>query len=219
MVGSEVIRQAIADNGITEVTALVRKPLNIQHEKLKTVIHKDFLNYSGLEDVFKNNDACLWCLGISQNLVSKEDYFTITYDYAVNASKAMLLSNPRITFLFLSGDGAATSEKSLMLFGRVKGKTENALQKVGMKKFYITRPGGIYPVNEDPHITFYLKLQNRVVRLMKFLAPWVVITSVDLAKAMLAIVKKGGDKVLFTHAELKEVAKGLPASDYTIQRN
>ena len=29
---------------------------------------------SGLMDVFKENDACLWCLGISQTKVTKEAY-------------------------------------------------------------------------------------------------------------------------------------------------
>src|SRR5437762_3346998 len=90
MVGSEVIRQAILDKDIEEITAIVRKPLDVTHPKLKTVIHQDFMDYLSLMEIFKKNDACLWCLGISQNLVSKEEYYKITYDYTIAAAKDML---------------------------------------------------------------------------------------------------------------------------------
>src|SRR5690349_19807852 len=90
MVGSEVLRQAIADPGISEVTAITRSSPGISHPKLSVIIHKDFLNYTGLEDVFRSHDACLWCLGISQTLVSREEYEVITYDYALAGATAML---------------------------------------------------------------------------------------------------------------------------------
>src|SRR6476620_8475327 len=142
-VGAELVRQAIADNDIEQVILLARNPSDTKHPKIREIIHKDFLNYSGLENVFKDADACLWCLGISQTRVSKEDYFVITYDYAVAAAKAMLAANPSITFLFLSGQGADSTGKSKILFARVKGQTENALRAMNFKKLMIFRPGGI----------------------------------------------------------------------------
>ena len=57
MVGSEVLRQAIADNDITAITAIVRKPLTISNAKLETVLHHDYLNYSSLTEIFKTHDA------------------------------------------------------------------------------------------------------------------------------------------------------------------
>src|ERR1700751_3810962 len=104
--GSETLTQALLDKEVTEVIALQSKPLNIQHPKLKVIIDNDFLNYAGLESEFKNADACIWALGISQTQVSKAEYEVITYDYTVNAAKAMLAANPNITFVFLSGMGA-----------------------------------------------------------------------------------------------------------------
>ena len=80
LVGAEVLRQAILDETIEEITAIVRRPLSLQHPKIKTIIHQNFLDYSTLSDVIKKHDAFLWCLGISQSQVSKEEYQTITYD-------------------------------------------------------------------------------------------------------------------------------------------
>jgi len=207
MVGSEVLRQALSDDKFEQVTAIVRKPLDIQHPKLKTVIHKDFLDYSGLASVFRDNDACLWCLGISQNAVSEKEYIVITYDYALAAAKAMLEANPSITFLFLSGEGASSTEKSRLVFGRVKGKTENALLKLPFKKFYIARPAGIMPVYNTGNFTFALKMQYLLVRLLRPFAPKYVINSDDLAKALLQIVREGADHTILSYTEINEIAK------------
>ena len=53
MVGSEAIRQTLLDKDITQVTAIVRKSLNVQHPKLKVIIHKDFTNFTDLYNLFK----------------------------------------------------------------------------------------------------------------------------------------------------------------------
>ncbi len=202
-VGSEVVRQAILDNNITEITALVRRPLKIEHPKLKVIIHNNFTDYSNLRDVLANQDAILWCLGISQSLVTEEEYIKLTYDYALAAAKEVYSVNPEITFMFLSGKGAASNEKSRMLFGRIKGKTENALKLIGFKYLYIARPGGIQPSTKDSDINFYLKFQNFVIDVMAYLFPSIVITSADLAKALIRIVKERKDEILYEHIKLK----------------
>jgi len=112
LVGAEVLRLAINDKEIEQVTALTRRPSIIQHPKIRTVLHNDFLNYAGLDDLFKEHDAIIWCLGISVSQVKKEQYHVITYDYATAAAKAILKANPAMHFIFLSGEGADPSEKA-----------------------------------------------------------------------------------------------------------
>lgn len=203
MVGSEVVRQALIDPEIEQITALLRRPLKVEHPKLKTVLHQNFLNYSGLADVFRAQDACLWCLGISQSQVSKEEYHKITYDHAVAGAQAMLAANPEITFLFLSGLGADSTEKSRVLFARVKGMTENALRKLPFKKFYIARPGGIKPTHPKEHAPFIEKIWLPLFPLFNFLRPTMFITSEELARGMLRVLKEGSSKTIIDNAELK----------------
>lgn len=213
MVGAEVIRQAVADNSIEEVTAIIRKPLDIgvEHPKLKAIIHKNFLDYSGLEEVFKKNDVCLWCLGISQSQVNKEQYQVITYDYALAAAGAMLMANPQITFIFLSGMGADSTEKSRTTFAWVKGKTENALVKFAFKKFYIVRPGGIKPIHQNKNAPFAYKLMTPLFPLLELLMPSRVISSEELAKVMLYIAKNGTGNKITENKELKKIYKEMLA--------
>lgn len=159
MVGAETVKQALLDQEITQVTAIVRKPLTTQHPKLNTVIHNDFLNWQSLTETFKQHEACIWCLGISQNKVKTEtEYHTITFDYAINAAKAIVEANSDMAFLFLSGMGADSKEKSPTLFARIKGKTENALLRLSLKHLYIVRPGGIKPSQWNPNAQLLEKI-------------------------------------------------------------
>src|ERR1700722_19789855 len=116
--GSEAVRQALIDPRVEKVTVLSRKPLAVTHEKLNVILLDDFSNYSGVLEQLKGHDACLWCLGISQNAVSGQDYHKITYDYTLAATKALHSVNPGLTFCFLSGQGADSKEKSGILFAR-----------------------------------------------------------------------------------------------------
>ncbi len=189
LVGAEAVRQAIVDGDITEITALTRKALNIRHSKLQTIIHADFLNYGSLKEILSKQDACLWCLGISQSQVSKEQYKIITYDYTLLAAQAMVEANPFIHFLFVSGEGADPTGKSHTLFASVKGKTENALQQIPFLQLSIVRPGGIRPVHKNPDTALINKIMIPLYPVIELVAPSVMINSVQLAKAMLYIIK------------------------------
>lgn len=209
MVGSEVLRQAIADNEIELITIIVRRPTDITHPKLKTILHQNFLDYSSLENEFKNNDALIWCLGISQNVVSKEEYIKITYDYAVAAAKAVVQSNNALRFLFLSGRGADNTEKTKLLFGKIKGRTENALKQLPFQKLYIARPNAINPIHKPKHLPFILRLQYAMVKLFTYITPSYIINSDDLAKALLYIIKQNAPSQLYNDVQLKQIAKQL----------
>lgn len=205
MVGSEVVRQAIKKPEITDIITVVRNPLSIGHPKIKTIMHTDFLDYKDLLPVFKEVDACIWCLGISQNQVSKEEYEIITYDYAVAAANAMLVTNPSITFVFLSGQGADSSEKSRILFARVKGKTENALGELDFKKLYIARPGGIIPVHPQANVSILKKIEVGLIKISGKLVPSMVITSKQLAQALLYVAEKGNNTIILDNSSLKKL--------------
>ncbi len=108
-------------------------------------MHGDFLNYDAVLPQLAGHDACLWCLGVSQRDVDEPEYIRITRDYTLAGAAAMLRVNPGLTFGFLSGGGASSTERSLLLFGRVKGQTENRLGALGLPRLYHFRPGYIEP--------------------------------------------------------------------------
>lgn len=209
MAGSEVIRQAIADESVKKIIALVRRPMEITHSKITTVIHHDFLNYDAVTDYFKDADACIWCLGISQLQVSKQQYAVITYDYTIAAAKAMLAANPNIHFVFLSGNKADRTEKSNVLFARLKGKTENNLLSLGFKKLTIARPDAIWPKHKNKRAPLAYKLAFPFFPLVEKFTPSKIIGSAQLAKALLHLAKNNSSKNTFENMELRLLAQGL----------
>ena len=205
MGGSELLRQALTDNDVSSIVALSRRPLDIQHSKLKTIIHKNFLDYSEVSSLFSDCDVCAWCLGVSQLQVSKEEYNVITYDYTIAAARAMLTSNPQISFVFVSGDGADQTGKARTLFGKVKGKAEKDLMEMPFQKLIIVRPGGIQPITKNPRAPFLYKVFYSFYPIFKILTPSKVITSVELARAILIAAKTKQGKVLLENHELKQL--------------
>ncbi len=208
-VGSEVLRQAILDNSITSIFALGRNAPEVIHPKIQFINHSNFLDYSGLGKIISECDYCLWCLGISQSQVSKEKYQEITFDYTIAAAKAIQLYNPKCSFMFVSGDGADPSGKTKMLFGKVKGATEKALAQMDFPHFYSVRPGGIQPIHQHKNIALVNKIMIPFYPIIKILAPSVMITSVQLAQAMLAIIKESGPKSIYENIDLLNIAKNI----------
>jgi len=126
--GAAVLDACLGASVVDEIRAVTRRPLMHTSPKLRTFVHKDFLDYATVEDAFRSVDACLFCLGISVRQVSKEDYVKISHDYPVAAAKMLKTECPGASFHYISGAG--TNAKSSMFWSKVKGQTENELMEL-----------------------------------------------------------------------------------------
>ncbi len=144
--GSGVVKACLDDPRVGEVRVLTRRSINNKHSKLVEVLHDDFLNYSTIEDQLAGLDAVYWCLGVSQSKVRKEAaYHRITYEFTMAAAKVLERLNPGMIFCFLTGLGTDETQKSRMMWARIKGKAEADLGKMDLD-LYNFRPGFIHPV-------------------------------------------------------------------------
>lgn len=144
--GSGVVRACLDHPGVGEVRVLTRRSLGKTHDKLVEVIHDDFLDYSAIEDGLTGLDACFWCLGVSHYKVRREtDYHRITYEFTMEAAKVLERLNPGMTLCFLTGLGTDETQKSRMMWARIKGKAEADLAKMDLD-VYNFRPGFIHPI-------------------------------------------------------------------------
>jgi uncharacterized protein YbjT (DUF2867 family) len=124
--GGSVLGACLDSPLVTEVRAIVRRPLDVSHEKLRVVVHQNFLDYAGVEESFDGVDAVFYCLGISATQVSAEaEYRTITHDFALAAARTLKTRSPSAAFHYISGQG--TSADSRMMWARVKAETEREL--------------------------------------------------------------------------------------------
>ncbi|MGE0667105.1 MAG: NAD(P)H-binding protein [Sphingomonadales bacterium] len=146
MVGQGVLRECLADPGVTEVVAVVRSPLGADSPKLRQVAHRDFTDFSAIEGDLAGAQACFFCLGVSSAGMSEQRYSRVTYDYTMAAAYALTRLNPDMTFIYVSGAGTDPSEQGRIMWARVKGRTENALLKLPLRAFMF-RPGLIRPLH------------------------------------------------------------------------
>ncbi len=200
MVGQGVLKECLKSDAISEVVVLVRHPLNEHSKKLVQVIINDFSNETQLKQLenLHHMDACFYCLGVSAGGLNEQEYKDLTHDITMNIAKQLQPNNPNLTFIYVSGAGADSSEQGRMMWARVKGKTENDLQKQGFKQALAFRPGLIQPLDgiksrtKAYRITY--ALMSWIFPILKRIAPKSYVTTRQIGKAMINVTKNGYDK-------------------------
>ncbi|MER3329681.1 MAG: epimerase [Candidatus Kapaibacterium sp.] len=145
MVGKAVLLESIDDTRVTDILLINRSPLGISHPKVKEVIHKDFMDFSPIQEQLNGYDLCCHCMGVSSAGMSEEQYSKLTFGISESLANILYSSNPNMVFNYVSGTGTDGTEKGSTMWARVKGKTENMILQKGFKDAYMFRPGVILP--------------------------------------------------------------------------
>ena len=211
MIGKGVLLECLDNKAITQVLVINRSTVGISHPKLKEILYPDFSNFDLIKKDLKGYDAVYFCLGISANGLKEAQYRTITYDYTINFAKAVLEQNTNLTFIYVSGQGTDSSEKSRMMWARVKGATENALLKMPFKQAYMFRPGIIQPMRGIQSRT---KWYNTIYKIIKPIWPLFravmgnKLTNTDnIGEAMINAVTKGYHKQHLSNADINDLSR------------
>src|SRR5258708_13755766 len=102
MVGQGGLRECLLEPEVEKVLAVGRRATVQRHDKLREIVHKDFLDFSAIEDELAGYDACLYCLGVSSAGMSEPDYPRGTHQDTMAAASALARGNPPLTFLYVS---------------------------------------------------------------------------------------------------------------------
>lgn len=196
-----MLEACVAAPGVEEVRAMVRRPLMNTSAKLRTVVHKDFLDYSTAQEAFRGIDACLFCLGTSIAQVSKDDYRKISYSMPLAAAEMLKTRSPGAAFHYISGKG--TSLDSRMEWARVKAQAEQDL--MALIEADCWRPAYI-DAKPMPSMPKFYAWFAPLGKLAKPFRGWYV-HGHDLARAMLQATKEGLRRRIFENAEIREMAK------------
>ncbi|MFJ3666949.1 NAD-dependent epimerase/dehydratase family protein [Streptomyces sp. NPDC090106] len=146
MVGHGMLHACIADPGVDSVTVVARRTPALTHPKVRVLIHQDFTDLTPLREELKGIDTCHYAIGTASAGVTEADYTRVTRDYALAAARALLDAGADPTFVYVSGRSADSSERTSVMWARVKGAAENALRALPMRT-HILRPGYIRPLH------------------------------------------------------------------------
>jgi uncharacterized protein YbjT (DUF2867 family) len=213
MVGQGALRECLLDPKITDILAIGRSPLGRREEKLREIVRQRLEDITDIEEELRGYDACFFCLGVTSAGSKQEEYRRLTYGLTVGVAQTLAKVNPEMTFIYVSGAGADSSERGRVMWARVRGETENALLRLRFKA-YIFRPGFIQPFHGIQSKTnWYRVLYAMMAPLypaLRRLAPKYVTTTEDLGRAMILVAEHGAPKRVLEMADINDCV-GLDA--------
>ncbi len=211
MVGKGVLLECLDHPEVTAVLVIGRNSLQMDHPKLKELIHKDFSEFESISEHLQGYDACYCCMGVSAAGLSEDQYHTFTYDYTLSLVNALYHLNREMSICYVSGEGTDSSESGRMMWARVKGKTENAILDMGFKQAYMFRPGIIIPLRGIKSGTklyqFFYDYFMWAIKLFKRLRPKAVINTTQIGLAMINVSLRSFDKKILRPAEIIEASQ------------
>lgn len=215
MVGQGVLRECLQAQDVETILVVGRTPLEIQAPKLRQWSPTDMFDYSTALEHFEGYDACFFCLGTSSSGSSEAEFTRLNHDLPLAAAGAIAQVNPGMIFVYVSGGGTDSTERGSVMWARVKGRTENELQRLGFKAVYALRPGLILPLNGAVSKTRTYRLMYQTFgwafALVRRARPEWVLDTERMGQAMLQLVRKGHDRVVIESAAIHHLAMGSTA--------
>jgi len=204
MIGEGVLLATLDHPQITEVLMVNRRASPVKHPKLSELIVKDFTDLTAHSDQLSGYNGCFYCAGISSFCMDEDQYNHITFHTTIQFAKELSCLNPDLVFFYLSGLYADSSENGKIVWARIKGKTENALNELQFKAVYSFRPGFVVPLKAQ-------KNMRLIYKCLKLIYPYVfpnkTLTYDEIATALIRILTLGYNKNILEIEDLKLIAK------------
>jgi hypothetical protein len=207
MVGEGVLYECLLSPDVEKVLVVGRRSCGVHHSKLTEIVHKDFFDLSPIESQLSGYNACFFCLGVSSVGMKKPEYDKMTYGLTLNFAQTLAKVNTDMSFCYVSGAGTDSSEKGRSHWARVKGKTENDLQKLGSKQTFLFRPGILKPTPGLNNTLGFYKWAGWLIPVIEQLAPNHITSLAELGKAMIHALNNGYDKNIIEVKDIKLLSK------------
>ncbi|HKC68206.1 MAG TPA: epimerase, partial [Bacteroidia bacterium] len=162
----------------------------------------DFLNLSAIENKLQGYNACFFCLGVSSIGVKEDEYTRLTYTLTIHVASTLSRLNNDMVFCYVSGAGTDSTEKGKSMWARVKGKTENDILKLPLKKAYMFRPGYMHPTPGAKNTLKAYKYMTWLYPVLRAIFPKSACSLREVGIAMINSVTKGYPKNIL---EVKDI--------------
>jgi len=191
MVGEGVLHECLLHPDVESVLVINRRPCEVQHPKLKEIIHGNFHDFNPIKDQLAGYNACFFCMGVSSIGMKEDRYRSITYNITMSLATVLAPLNPDMVFTYVSGAGTDSTEKGRLMWARVKGKTENDLLALPFRAAYMFRPAYIQPTKGLKHTYRVYKMLSPLYPVLRRLFPRAVCSLHEIGLAMIHSVTRG----------------------------
>lgn len=211
MVGQSVLRECLLAADVTRVVTVGRSAPEDTHPRLTNLVTPDLTDLRSIEPRLAPFDACFFCLGVSSVGMNEADYTRVTHDLTLSVARTLVSANPAMTFVYVTGAGTDSTGKGRSMWARVKGRTENELIALPFKGAYMFRPGVIEPLHAVRSKTVLYRLAyvaaTPLFSLMRAVRPSLLVTSVEVGRAMLAVARGGYPRAVMEVADIQAAAR------------
>ncbi len=198
LVGSFLLKELLDHPAYQQVTIVVRKPVDITHAKLKTLIG-DFHTLPGLKEAIAADEIFI-TLGTTQKKTpDRLEYYRIDHDYPVLGAQIAKENGAKSVFL-LTAVGA--NPDSGLFYIKTKGEVERDVTALGFEHTHIFRPSMILGNRQESRplekaLTSIWPVVNAILR--GPLNRYKGITAKDIARAMVAAAQNPSSNVTIYH--------------------
>lgn len=184
LVGNQLIQLLLADGRYT-VTALVRKPMPINHQLLTQVV----FNFEKPDQSLVLADDIFCCLGTTiKKAGSKPAFYKVDFEYVLSIAR-IAHANGATGFVLISSMGA--NKDAAVFYNKVKGAIEAAVTGIGYKSLFILRPSIL--LGNRTEVRIGEKIGKAIMSFIAVAIPkkYRPIEARQVAKAMIACVTSG----------------------------
>jgi len=204
LIGSELLKQLLADSNYSEVKVLARRSTGVNHSKLKEVL----INFDDLES-YKSElvgDALFSTMGTTiKKAGSQLVQYKIDYTYQYNTAK-IACDNGVKQLVLLSSYGANSESK--VFYSRIKGELDEAVQELNFDSVSIIRPSMLAGDRKE------FRLAEKILTPIMYALLWIPgirkyrpIKDVVVAKAMINSLKSSAKRQIIELEDIFKLAK------------
>ena len=204
MVGEGVLHECLNHPKITKVTIINRRPSEVQHPKLREILHSNLQDLTPILPQLENIQACFFCAGVTSIGKKEPEYTQLTYDLTLGFVKSLATKFPDLIVTYVSGQATDSSEKGKVMWARVKGRTENQLLQLPVRAAFMFRPGFMKPTQGLKRTLGFAKVLNPLYKPLKLLFPNSVCTLAEVGQAMINCALVGAPMPIL---EVKDIVK------------
>ena len=187
LIGTLLLDILIEDNDYHKINVVTRKPISLNHKKIKIHII-DFSDSKSYSQTLRNSQIVFASIGTTQSKVkgNKESYRKIDFDIIYNIAKACKKSNVE-NFSFVSSSGANIKSNNFYL--NLKGEIENSILNLNLSSTSVFRPSLLLGKRKEKR--YGEKIAQLIMPFLSFLMPskYKPIKAALVAKSMVNISK------------------------------
>ncbi|XP_069761014.1 oxidoreductase HTATIP2 [Narcine bancroftii] len=205
--GKVLLEEVLKSQLFSKVTLISRRKLTFEDAMYENVIQEivDFEKLDDYSSAFQGHDVGFCCLGTTRGKAGVEGFIRVDYDYVLKSAQ-LAKAGGCTHFTLQSSKGADKS--SSMLYPKIKGQVEAAVEELNFDRYSIFRPGVLMCDRQESRPMEWMA--RKVLVPVAYMFPMTItIPVLVVAKAMLNNVVLPFDKKieLFHNKDVHEMGK------------